>query len=49
MLQKDADHFQAAVRMMQHGLAVFIFTDLEKSFDMDADIAYRRHAGAWIL
>jgi len=39
MLQKGADHFQAAVRMMQHGLAVFIFTDLEKSFDMDADIA----------
>jgi len=27
------------VRMMQHGLAVFIFTDLEESFDMDADIA----------
>ena len=25
--------------MMQHGLAVFIFTDLEESFDMDADIA----------
>src|SRR5439155_13359167 len=39
MLQEKADHFQAAVRMMQHGLAVFIFTDLEKSFDMDADIA----------
>ena len=39
MLQEKSDHFQAAVRMMQHGLAVFIFTDLEKSFDMDADIA----------
>ena len=39
MLQAGADHFQAAVRMMQHGLAVFIFTDLEKSFDMAADIA----------
>src|SRR5207249_4013045 len=39
MLQEGADHFQAAVRMMQHGLAVFIFTDLEESFDMDADIA----------
>ena len=39
MLQGGADHFQAAVRMMQHGLAVFIFTDLEKSFDMAADIA----------
>jgi hypothetical protein len=25
--------------MMQHGLAVLIFTDLEESFDMDADIA----------
>ena len=39
MLQEGADHFQAAVRMMQHGLAVFIFTNLEESFDMDADIA----------
>ena len=39
MLQEKADHLQAAVRMMQHGLAVFIFTDLEESFDMDADIA----------
>ena len=39
MMQEGVDHFQAAVRMMQHGLAVFIFTDLEKSFDMDADIA----------
>ena len=39
MLQEKSDHFQAAVRMMQHGLAVFIFTDLEESFDMDADIA----------
>src|SRR5439155_4997525 len=39
MLQEKADHFQIAVRMMQHGLAVFIFTDLEESFDMDADIA----------
>ena len=39
MLQEKADHFQVAVRMMQHGLAVFIFTDLEGSFDMDADIA----------
>jgi len=39
MLQEKADHFRAAVRMMQHGLAVFIFTDLEGSFDMDADIA----------
>ena len=38
MLQEKADHLQAAVRMMQHGLAVFIFTDLEKSFDMAADI-----------
>ena len=39
MLQQRADHFQAALRMMQHGLAVFIFTDLEQSFDMEADFA----------
>ena len=39
MMQEEADHFHTAVRMMQHGLAVFIFTDLEKSFDMAADIA----------
>jgi hypothetical protein len=39
MMQDGADHFEAAVRMMQYGLAVFIFTDLEESFDMDTDIA----------
>src|SRR5438876_4438189 len=39
MLQEKADHLQAAVRMMQHGLAVFVFSDLEESFEMDADIA----------
>src|SRR5712691_9228396 len=39
MLQEKSDHFQAAARMMQHGLAVFIFTDLEQSFEMNADFA----------
>ena len=38
MLQEGANHFQAARRMMGYGLAVFIFTDLEKNFTMDSDI-----------
>lgn len=37
MLQ-EAGHFEAAVGMMNLGLAVFIFTDLEKSFSMESDI-----------
>ena len=39
MLQKDVDHFNAALRMMKYGLAVFILTDLEEIFVMDADFA----------
>jgi hypothetical protein len=38
MLQEGANHFQAAMRMMGYGLAVFVFTDLEKNFTMDSDI-----------
>jgi hypothetical protein len=37
MLQKGADHFSAAVKMMTHGLAVLILTDLSQQFDMDYD------------
>jgi DNA-binding transcriptional MerR regulator len=39
MLQDGADHFSAALRMMKHGLAVLILTDLSHQFDMDADFA----------
>lgn len=39
MLQDGADHFSAAVEMMKHGLAVFIFSDLCDQFEMDADYA----------
>ena len=37
MLQKGADHFQAALHMMRYGYAVFILTDCERSFDMESD------------
>jgi len=39
MLQDGANHFQAAIEMMRHGLAVLILTDLSGQFDMDADVA----------
>jgi DNA-binding transcriptional MerR regulator len=39
MLQDGANHFSAALKMMQHGLAVLILTDLSTQFDMDADVA----------
>jgi DNA-binding transcriptional MerR regulator len=39
MLQDGADHFSAALKMMRHGLAVLILTDLSQQFDMDADFA----------
>jgi DNA-binding transcriptional MerR regulator len=37
MLQDDANHFLAAVRMMERGLAVLIFTDFCENFNMDSD------------
>lgn len=46
MLQDGADHFSAAVRMMKHGLAVFILTDLSQQFDMEADCAISDLLGA---
>jgi hypothetical protein len=39
MLQDGANHFLAALEMMKRGLAVLIFTDLSRQFDMDADFA----------
>jgi len=39
MLQDGADHFSAALKMMKHGLAVLILTDLSQHFHMDADFA----------
>jgi DNA-binding transcriptional MerR regulator len=40
MLQDDADHLQAAVDIMRHGFAVFILTDLKKTFVMDSDLEF---------
>jgi hypothetical protein len=39
MLQRKANHFFSAVRMMRHGMAVLILTDLARQFDMDCDFA----------
>jgi hypothetical protein len=39
MLQDGANHFLAAVKMMRHGIAVLILTDLSRQFDMDGDFA----------
>jgi DNA-binding transcriptional MerR regulator len=39
MLQDGANHFLAALEMMRRGLAVLIFTDLSRQFDLDADFA----------
>lgn len=39
MLEEGTDHFSAAVRIMKHGLAVFILTNLSDQFEMDADLA----------
>jgi len=40
MLQDDADHLNAAVEMMRRGFAVFIMTDLKKTFVMDSDLEF---------
>jgi hypothetical protein len=39
MLQPGANHFQAATKLMERGLAVLILTDLREQFDMDSDNA----------
>jgi DNA-binding transcriptional MerR regulator len=39
MLHEGKDHFKVAARMVQHGLAVFVLTDLLETFDIGADIA----------
>lgn len=40
MLQDGADHLQAAVDRMRYGFAVFILTDLKKTFVMDSDLEF---------
>ena len=40
MLQDGADHLQAAVDLMAYGFAVFILTDLKKTFVMDSDLEF---------
>jgi hypothetical protein len=40
MLQDGADHLHAALDIMRFGFAVFILTDLKKTFVMDSDIEF---------
>src|SRR5713101_2299156 len=40
MLQDGADHFRAAIEIMNRGLAVFILTDLKDTFVMDSDLEF---------
>ncbi len=46
MMQDEANHLAAAIRLMKHGLHVFLLTDLEETFVMDSDLEfadYMRH------
>lgn len=46
MMKDGANHLAAAVRLMKHGLHVFLLTDLEDTFVMDSDLEfadYMRH------
>jgi hypothetical protein len=40
MLQDGADHLKSAIDIMQNGCAVFIMTDLKKTFVMDSDLEF---------
>jgi len=40
MLQKGANHFEAALRMMSMGLCVYLMTDLKEFFIMDTDLEF---------
>lgn len=40
MMDAEANHLEAAVRLMQHGLHVFLLTDLEETFVMDSDLEF---------
>jgi hypothetical protein len=40
MLQDGADHLRAAVDLMRYGFAVFILTDLKKTFVLDSDLEF---------
>ena len=41
MMQEGADHLAAAIRLMAHGLHVFLLTDLKETFVMDSDLEFR--------
>ncbi|MCU1311413.1 MAG: hypothetical protein JWO20_2538 [Candidatus Angelobacter sp.] len=43
MLKQNANHFQSAVKMVEHGLAVCILTDFETTFLMDSDVAFENY------
>jgi hypothetical protein len=40
MLQDGADHLKAAIEIMRNGCAVFIMTDMKKTFIMDSDLEF---------
>jgi len=40
MMQEGHDHLAAAIRLMEHGLNVFLLTDLEETFLMDSDLEF---------
>jgi hypothetical protein len=42
MLQKGANHFQAAVEIMQRGMVVFLLTDFRETFVMGSDVEFER-------
>ena len=40
MMKEGHDHLAAAIRLMEHGLHVFLLTDLEETFLMDSDLEF---------
>jgi len=40
MMKDGHDHLAAAIRLMEHGLHVFLLTDLEETFLMDSDLEF---------
>ena len=41
MMQEGANHLAAAIRLMTHGLHVFLLSDLKETFVMDSDLEFR--------
>lgn len=40
MMAENADHLAAAIRLMEHGLAIYLLTDFGETFIMDSDLEF---------